>query len=102
LAVSSPKRSSLLPNVPTTVEEGFANSDYTPWLGLFAPAKTPRSVIDRLHDAIGIALESPELQRKVNKLGFVTLNMSSDEFETYVQHDLARNADLVQKLRISH
>ena len=49
LAVSTPKRSSALPNVPTTLELGYANSDYTFWNGLFLPAKTPREIADKLH-----------------------------------------------------
>ena len=49
LAVSTPKRSSALPDVPTTLELGYANSDYTFWNGLFVPAKTPRDIVERLH-----------------------------------------------------
>ena len=49
LAVTTPKRSPALPDVPTSLEAGYANSDYTFWLGVFVPAKTPRDIVDRLH-----------------------------------------------------
>ena len=49
LAVSTPKRSSALPDVPTTLEAGFANSDYNYWMGMFVPAKTPPDIVERLH-----------------------------------------------------
>ena len=49
LAVASAKRSIALPEVPTTTEAGFANSDYEFWVGAFAPAATPRTIIDRLN-----------------------------------------------------
>jgi Tripartite tricarboxylate transporter family receptor len=48
LAVSTPQRSSALPDVPTTIEAGYKNSDYTFWTGLFVPAKTPREIVDKL------------------------------------------------------
>ena len=58
LVVSSPTRAASLPNVPTTLEAGFPNSDYTVWIGLFAPAKTPRPIIDRMHTEMRKALDS--------------------------------------------
>jgi tripartite-type tricarboxylate transporter receptor subunit TctC len=52
LAAGGAKRSPLLPDLPTTLEAGFAQSDYTPWFGVFTPAKTPADIIKRLNDAI--------------------------------------------------
>ena len=56
LAVSSLKRSATLPNIPTTLEAGYPNSDYVLWIGLFAPAATPRDIVRRLHDETAKAL----------------------------------------------
>jgi tripartite-type tricarboxylate transporter receptor subunit TctC len=56
LAVSSLKRSDALPDIPTTLEAGYPDSDYVFWVGLFAPAATPRDIVQRLHDAAAKAL----------------------------------------------
>ena len=56
LAVSSLKRSPALPDIPTTLEAGFPNSEYVFWIGVFAPASTPRDIISRLHAEITKAL----------------------------------------------
>ena len=56
LAVTTPQRSSALPNVPTSLELGYANSDYTFWTGMFAPAKTPRDLIEKLHAEVQKAI----------------------------------------------
>ena len=69
LAVSTPKRSSALPDVPTTLELGYANSDYTFWNGLFAPAKTPREIVERLHQEAQKALTTPAVREKLAQQG---------------------------------
>ena len=60
LAVSSAKRSSALPDVPTTLEAGLADSDYNYWMGMFVPAKTPREIVERLYRETQKALRMPE------------------------------------------
>ena len=64
LAVSTPKRSSALPDVPTTLELGYANSDYTFWNGLFLPAKTPREIVEKLQSG---SPEGRHLARRAGK-----------------------------------
>ena len=65
LAVASAKRSIALPEVPTTTEAGFANSDYEFWVGAFAPPETPRAIIDRLNQEILKALETPLVRERL-------------------------------------
>jgi tripartite-type tricarboxylate transporter receptor subunit TctC len=96
LAVSTPKRASALPDVPTTLEAGFANSDYTFWVGLFAPAKTPPEVIAKLHASTSEVLRNPALQQKLSALGVEPMPMSPAEFEAYVRNEIASNANLVK------
>ena len=98
LAVSTRKRSPLLPDVPTTLEEGFANSDYTPWLGIFAPAKTPSVAIKRLYDEVQNVVQLANVREKLAKLGVEPLVMSQSEFDTYVRREMTRNASLVEAL----
>jgi tripartite-type tricarboxylate transporter receptor subunit TctC len=90
LAVGTPSRSALLPEVPTTVEAGVPGSDYTFWVGLLAPAKTPRALIDRLHAEVQKAIAQPDLKERYVSLGaepgsFAPAQMDSflkDEFES--------------------
>ena len=63
LAVASATRAAALPDVPTTTEAGFANSDYEFWVGAFAPAATPRAIVDRLNREILKALDTPSRAR---------------------------------------
>src|SRR5919108_138451 len=64
LVVSSPKRTSLTPELPTTVEAGYPNSDYNFWLGALVPAKTPREIVERLHKEIDTLVKSPEISER--------------------------------------
>jgi tripartite-type tricarboxylate transporter receptor subunit TctC len=68
LAVGSSNRASSLPDVPTTTEAGFANSAYNFWLGVFAPAKTPETILDRLSAETRKALQLPSVQERLPKL----------------------------------
>jgi tripartite-type tricarboxylate transporter receptor subunit TctC len=94
LAVSSAKRASALPNVPTTLESGFANSDFDFWVGAFVPKQTPRDVVGKMHQEIVKALESPAVKEKLVKLGVEPMIMKSEDFDARV----AREADIAIKL----
>ena len=96
LAVGSAKRASVLPDLPTTIEAGFPDSDYNFWVGLFAPAKTPRAVIDRLYRATTAALQSVEVRERLPKLGAEPMAMTPGEFDALVREELRANAVLVK------
>jgi tripartite-type tricarboxylate transporter receptor subunit TctC len=98
LAVTTRSRSPLLPEVPTTTELGFPDSDYTPWIGLFAPAKTPRDEVDRLHDQVVAALRDERVQPKLRLIGTDPAPISIAEFEAFVAADAALNKNLVDAL----
>jgi tripartite-type tricarboxylate transporter receptor subunit TctC len=101
LAVGSSKRASLLPDLPTTIEAGFPDSDYNFWVGLFAPAKTPRAVIERLYRATTTALQSPEARERLPKLGAEPMAMTPGEFDALVREELHTNAALVKAAGIT-
>ena len=101
LATGSPKRSSLMPNVPTTLELGYPNSDYNFWVGALVPAKTPRAVVDKLHDDITAMIESPEVTDHIKKLGCDPLPMSVKEFEALIAKELEENAALIKRAKIT-
>ena len=96
LAVSSTHRSADLPDVPTTLEAGFKNSEYDFWFGVFAPSKTPRAIIERLNWEVTKALEDPAVKDKLTKLGVQPMPMTAQQFDDYVRGELEQNAALVK------
>jgi tripartite-type tricarboxylate transporter receptor subunit TctC len=96
LAVGSTKRSLALPDLPTTLEAGVPNSDYNFWVGMFAPAKTPREVLDRLYQETAKALHSPDVRDKLSKLGAEPMEYTPDQFNAYIRDEIAANAALVK------
>ena len=100
LATSSPKRSALMPNIPTTEELGYPNSHYNFWVGALVPAKTPRAIVDKLHDDITALVESPEVNEQIKKLGCDPLPMSVKEFEAMIAKELKENGELIKKANI--
>jgi tripartite-type tricarboxylate transporter receptor subunit TctC len=100
IAVGAAKRSPLLPGVPTTTEAGLANADYVFWAGMFVPAKTPKAIIDRLHQEITKALQSPDLKERLAKLGADPLFGTPQEFAKQIKDEIAANAILIKKAGI--
>ena len=97
LAVASTQRSSVLPNVPTTAEAGVANAEYDSYMGMYAPAKTPRDIIERLNREIAKVLRSPELQARYDTLVMTPLIMPVDEFAAFLRKDFEMNAQVVKQ-----
>lgn len=96
LAVGSTQRSSALPDLPTTVEAGVANSDYNFWVGMFVPAKTPRDIVAKLHAQTVKALQSPETRARYARLGAETQIFTPEKFDAYIRAEIAANAALVK------
>ena len=96
LVVNGAERSAALPDVPTTQEAGFANAEYPIWFGVFLPAKTPRDIVDKLHDETLKALQTPKVRDKLATLGVDPMVMTPKEFDAYVEKEIAVNAALVK------
>jgi tripartite-type tricarboxylate transporter receptor subunit TctC len=96
LAVGSPKRSKLFPDVPTTVEAGYPDSDYNFWVGALVAAKTPRDIVLRLNREIDRAVNLPDVQDRILKLGADPLTMSIADFEAMIKREFEENAKLVK------
>jgi len=93
LAVTSMKRSTHLPNVPTMKEAGVAGYEEAGselWFGLFAPAGTPQAVIDKLNAATIKAIRSPELQEAIHGMAYEPWTLASTEFRAFLQSDFAK------------
>jgi tripartite-type tricarboxylate transporter receptor subunit TctC len=88
LAVSTPKRTSLLPNIPTTLEAGIPDSDYVLWVGLLAPSGVPAEIVKRMNEEVAKALQTKEVKDRFAKLGAEPLIMTPDAFNTYIRNEM--------------
>jgi tripartite-type tricarboxylate transporter receptor subunit TctC len=88
LSVSTKARASTLPNVPTSIEAGVPNSDYTLWIGMIVASGTPVAIQKRLHEEAIKALASNDLKERFTKLGADPFAMSSDAFNAYIKTEM--------------
>ncbi|HXW23680.1 MAG TPA: tripartite tricarboxylate transporter substrate-binding protein [Xanthobacteraceae bacterium] len=100
LAVSSPRRAPLLPDVPSIAEAGYPDAQFRFWNGLSAPAKTPRAIVDKLHDATEQALDVEAVRERLAKLGVEPERMSVEEFGRFFRDDLAATVQLAKDAHI--
>jgi tripartite-type tricarboxylate transporter receptor subunit TctC len=97
LAVSAHKRIASMPNVPTTIEAGLTpDSVYPFYAGMFLPAKTPRNIVERLHQEVTKSLQTPEVQARFVKLGVEPMSMDVDQFARFFREDVAAAQVLVK------
>lgn len=97
VAVIADHRSPLAPAIPTLQEAGYANFPFAPWIGLLAPAGTPRPVIERLHRAVGQALASDEIRESLHQQGLEVALSSPEELGTRIRADMERWKALVER-----
>jgi tripartite-type tricarboxylate transporter receptor subunit TctC len=100
LAVSTPTRAPTLPDVPTAAEAGYPDAQYLFWGGLALPAKTPRAIVDRLHDETQKALALPAVQERLVKLGVQPMPMSVDQFDKFYRDDIASTVKLAKDINL--
>lgn len=90
IGVTSPKRAAAVPNVPTLSESGVTGYEATSWNGMFAPAKTPRPVINKVHGEVVKALNSPDVREKLVAMGSDPVGSTPEEFFAYIRLELER------------
>ncbi|NDH54340.1 MAG: tripartite tricarboxylate transporter substrate binding protein, partial [Betaproteobacteria bacterium] len=100
LAVTTARRTSFLPSVPTVEETGLGKFDRSSWYGLMAPAGTPKAVIARLNDAVKKALNTPEVKRSFQEQGIDAAGNSPEQFASFIRSELEVNAAIVKSARI--
>ena len=100
LAVGTSKRSTVLPNVPTTIESGIPNSSYIFWVGIFAPSKTPPKIINQMNAAIIKVIKDPAVIEQLQKLGAEPMVMSPDKFDQMVKTEMDAAANLVKEAKM--
>ncbi len=96
LGTSGKARSGVLPDVPTVSEAGVAGYDAVIWLGIMAPAATPRAIVERLNAEITKAANAPEMKQTWAKQGAVAMSMSPDEFGRFMRDDIEKWARVVR------
>ena len=100
LGVPSAKRSAALPDVPTFGESGFAGFDVSSWVGIFAPAKTPAPVVQRLQKELAAVLQTPFVRERYGVLGIEPVGNTPEDFGAQVRADLARWAEVVKAANV--
>jgi tripartite-type tricarboxylate transporter receptor subunit TctC len=90
LAVTTAQRSPYLPDVPTIMEQGIKDFDLSTWIGLMAPAGTPKPIVDKVASVLAEMAKDPEIQKTNAKFGAATLADSPDEFGAYLQAEAVR------------
>ena len=101
LAVTGKERSPLLPDVPTVAESGVPTYDYYVWFGLWAPKKTPPSIIEKLHAELEKALADPAVKARIAEDAGVPMHMPLADIDPFLKAEIAKWADVVKRAGIS-
>jgi len=96
LATTGKSRSGVLPDVPTATEAGVSGYEATIWLGLMAPAGTPKPIIDKLNAAVTAAVKRPDIVKLWTDQGAVAMAMSPDQFDAFLRADIVKWAEVVK------
>jgi tripartite-type tricarboxylate transporter receptor subunit TctC len=97
LGTTGKTRSSVLPDVPTIAEAGVPGYEAGIWLGLMAPAGTPRTVLERLNAEINKVINAPDVRENWTKQGAMPMGMSIDAFDKFLREEIVKWADVVKK-----
>jgi tripartite-type tricarboxylate transporter receptor subunit TctC len=97
LATTGKTRSAVLANVPTASEAGVPGYEATIWLGLMAPAGTPKPIIDKLNAAVNAAVKRPDIVKLWTQQGAVPMSMAPEEFDKFLRGDIVKWAEVVKK-----
>jgi tripartite-type tricarboxylate transporter receptor subunit TctC len=89
IAVSTAKRSSALPDVPTVAEAGLPGFVFDFWIGMLAPAKTPKAIVNKLNAEVRNILQQADVKDRLSKLGADPMPMSPEQFDAYMKEEFA-------------
>ena len=100
LAVSSAARSPFLPELPTIAESGYPGFEVAGWTGVFAPAKTPDPVLEKIDKELIAAAKRPEVRELFNQLAFAPAAESREEFRRHIVAEVAKWAKAIKEAGI--
>jgi tripartite-type tricarboxylate transporter receptor subunit TctC len=101
LAVTTAQRSALVPDVPTVAESGLAGFETVAWFGLFAPAGTPRDIVDRINAEVAKIVQQPEIRERIATLGGEPVGNAPEAFAAIVRSDIAKWKRVAQASKIT-
>ena len=101
VGVAGPKRSALMPDVPTLQEQGIANVDVSQWYGIFAPAKTPKAIVEQLNKVLNDVLADKAVVKRLEDHGAEVSTMTTDQMRSYVAQEQVKWKKVVQAATIS-
>jgi tripartite-type tricarboxylate transporter receptor subunit TctC len=96
LAVASPERNPAYPDTPTVAESGYPGFAAQSWFGLSAPAGTPKPILDQLQGAAVKALQSPELKRRLEQVGFVVVGSTPEDYAAWIEAETQKWAKVIE------
>jgi len=96
LGTTGKQRSPVTPNIPTVAEAGVPGYEATIWLGLMAPAATPKPILEQLSTAVNKIINAPDVKNNWAKQGAVPMGMTPDEFGKFLREDIAKWSKLVK------
>lgn len=96
LAMCSPKRSPIFPDLPTVIEEGFPDMVASGWYGVMGPAKTPKAILNKLSSEIGKILQMPDVKDRLYNAGFDIKPSTPEEFSDFVKAEIERYTKIVK------
>jgi len=102
LAVTSSKRSSMFPDVPTLAESGYQNFDASIWFGVVGPAKLPQGILDKLLPAFNTALQDPTVQEAIRKEGYDLIKMTPAQMQKQITQDLDSWGKVIKSANITY
>jgi tripartite-type tricarboxylate transporter receptor subunit TctC len=102
LAVTSSKRSSMFPDVPTLAESGYPNFDASIWFGVVGPAKLPQGILDKLLPAFNTALQDPTVQEAIRKEGYDLIKMTPAQMQKQITQDLDSWGKVIKSANITY
>lgn len=96
LAVSSEKRSAAFPNIPTMAEAGYPQGQFNFWIGMLAPAQTPKAILEKLNDEINAIVDMPDVRERFEKLGAVPFKMKPAAFDKFIEEEAATLGEVMR------
>ncbi|MBI3043866.1 MAG: tripartite tricarboxylate transporter substrate binding protein [Betaproteobacteria bacterium] len=100
LAVTTAKRATVMPGIPTMIESGMPGFEVTQWTGLVAPAGTPKPVITALHSEVVRALGQPDVRRMLSNQGFEPVGNTPEQFSTYIRAEMEKWGKVIKEAGI--
>jgi tripartite-type tricarboxylate transporter receptor subunit TctC len=101
VAVPSTQRSESLPEVPTFIESGLPDFFYNSWIGVFAPAKTPKAVVEKLNSELNAVVMTPNVRERLNGMGIVATTSVPEQFAGEMKRDLERYGPIIRNAHIT-